>query len=190
MLVYRVFGFHPDSKTGQSGHPDYLHDQGGGRIDNPNDYDLWYFARTPEAAIGETFGDQREWSDDMFPTPWLAGGRRVLGTYRIPTDTKLLNLDDANALRERALRPSQIIERNRAATQSWADGIFAERTHDGSRKWQGVRWWSYHRPEWEILGLWMVPGQAPLHTYQNHMDLSVSHYLVTDAAEALNRAII
>lgn len=96
MLVYRVFAYDVASPVGTSGHADYVHRPAQGllRLDNPNRYVTWYYGVTPEVAIGESFGDHAEWSDAMFETPWLPKGKRVLGTFEIPDDTPLLDLDD------------------------------------------------------------------------------------------------
>ena len=57
MLVYRVFFHDPGARPGDPGHALHLHrPQGAGRWDNPDLYDAWYFARSPEGAIGEVFG--------------------------------------------------------------------------------------------------------------------------------------
>jgi len=59
MLVYRVFFHDPGARPGDPGHALHLHrPQGAGRWDNPDLYDAWYFARSPEGAIGEVFGIQ------------------------------------------------------------------------------------------------------------------------------------
>lgn len=136
VIVYRVFARDPKAKPGQPGHHTYLHHpQGKGRIDNPHMYDAWYFAEKPEAAVGEVRGDVSVWSDEMFETPFLPGGRYALGRFRLPDNVALLDLDHASHLAERNLRPSEVVSRVRNTTQGWAASIFQEAQHDGSRKW-------------------------------------------------------
>ena len=93
----------------------------------------------------------------MFAAPYLPGATRALATYEIADDTPLLELDDARNLLARGLRPIQVIERNRPATQAWALNVYDERKPDtGARLWAEVRWWSYHRPQWRVMGIWGV----------------------------------
>ena len=190
VIAYRVFVQLPGAAAGAPGHGTHLHKpQGQGRLDNPRHYDLWYFAVTPECAIGEVFGNLTEWTDGMFQAPYLPGSRRALGKYEIRDDFNVLDLDDANALLDRGLRPTQVIARNRATTQHWALGIFQETTHDGSRKWAGVRWWSFQRPHWTVIGLWVAPGTTPQHHLVGVDPLNLSHPSVVDAARTLAKPI-
>jgi hypothetical protein len=119
VLVYRIFAYDPVASVGQHGHPEYLYKpQGKGRLDNPQHYDSWYVALTPEAAVGEVFGDITVWGQDMFELPAFAGSRRALGVFELPDEISLLDLDDAPALLDRGLRPTQVIARNRAARKA------------------------------------------------------------------------
>ncbi len=94
MLVYRIFPYLPTAASGEPGHPEYEHrPQRGARIDHP-DYFVWYVAAQPTAAVGEVFGNLATWGNSMFAFPVLPGARRALGTYRLPGDLKLLDLDD------------------------------------------------------------------------------------------------
>lgn len=186
MLLYRVFAHLPAATAGQPGHPEYLQPhQGKGRLDNPGEYLCWYMSAEQSGAVGEVFGDLLQWSNPMFAAPHLPGSARALGTYAIPDDTPLVDLDDAQALLDRGLRPTQVIERNRPVTQGWALKIFEERNvSDGTRRWDGVRWWSYHRPQWRIFGLWGVnPRVAEV------QDLALDHPAVIDAAHALGKPL-
>lgn len=189
MLVYRVFAHDPAATSGEPGHWDYLHvpAQGSFRLDNPDLYQTWYFSATPEGAIGETFGDLGTWSDAMFETPYLPAGRRVLGVFDIPDDTALLDLDNANHLASRALRPTEVVSRVRAATQAWARNIFNERDVHGKRLWPGVRWWSFHRPHWTIYGIWVEPGEPLIHNLVSIEPLSKAHPAVVSAQKTLAR---
>jgi hypothetical protein len=186
MLAYRVFPRLPRARVGKPGHPDYLHrPQGKGRLDNPHRYDVWYLAADAAGAIGETFGDLPAWRAQMLEFPALQGSRRTLGCYELPDDLSLLELDDARHLLDRGLRPTQVIERNRAATQEWALRMWEERDGLGRPRWAGVRWWSYHRPNWRILGIW---GHQP-HCVKVEQ-LRMNHPALLDAARALRKQVI
>lgn len=181
-----MFPYIPGTTNCVPGSPTYLHKpQGRGRLDNPDHYDIWYLALEASGAIGESFGDLPEWNDNMFAFPGLLGSRRALGTYQLSDDVPVLELDDAKALLERGLRPTQVIERNRPATQRWARAVFDERSDQGARLWAGVRWWSYHRPSWRILGVW---GATP--KCVDVADLATTHPAVQDAAALLSKATV
>ena len=185
MLLYRVFPYLTTASEGQPGHPEYIHPaQGKGRLDNRNDYLCWYMSPEAAGAVGEVFGDLGEWTDGMFSAPFIPGSRRALGIYEVPAETPLLDLDDAKTLLSRGLRPSQVIERNRPATQAWALGIYNEKNDDGTRKWRGVRWWSFQRPQWRVIGLWdLTPSCKKVE------ELDLWHPAVIDAAKALHRLL-
>lgn len=186
MLAYRVFPYVGSAADGTPGSPSYLHKpQGNGRLDNPSLYDVWYLSTEQSGAVGEVFGDLPEWSDAMFAFPALPGSRRALATYQVPDDLPVLDLDDAKALLDRGLRPTQVIERNRSATQKWALSIFNERNDRGERTWSGVRWWSYHRPSWRILGVW---GATPACVHVG--DLTTKHPAVVDSATLLTKPLV
>ena len=190
MLVYRVFPYDPTASPGASGHPDYLYRPAQGllRLDNPHHYLTGYYGATPEVAVGESFADLAKWSEEMFETPFLPNGRKVLGVYEIPDDAALLELDDANNLAERALRPTQIVSRVRPQTQAWALRVFQERRqHDNERKWHGVRWWSYHRPHWTVFGLWTGHSDPAPHRLVAIEELSAANPAVKAAQHALKK---
>ncbi|MGY1686882.1 RES family NAD+ phosphorylase [Geodermatophilus sp. SYSU D00867] len=186
MLCYRVFPFLNQAGPGEPGHPSYLHlPQGQGRLDNPHRYNVWYLAADASGAVGETFGDLSRWRDEMFTFPALAGSRRALGTFRIQDDVRLLELDDARNLLERGLRPTQVIDRNRGVTQAWALRTWEETDGRGVQTWAGVRWWSFHRPHWRIIGLW---GHMP--ECVEVQPLTMRHPAVVDAATTLLKEIV
>jgi len=150
--------------------------QGSGRLDNPDHYVVRYFALSPAAAVAETFGTLTRWVPAMFAFPGLTGGVRAVATYEIPDDTPILDLDDAQALVDRGLRPTQVVTRARAVTQPWAFRIFQEPV-----RWAGVRWWSYYRPEWPIVGLWRDESLVVRKTEP----LDIDHPAVDEAAKEL-----
>lgn len=185
VLTYRVFPYLPTAGSGQPGHPLYEHrPQLGGRVDHP-DYYVWYLARHPEAAVGETFGNLAAWDPSVFDVPFMPGAQRALGVYVLPDDLRLLDLDDARVLLDRSLRPTQVVIRNLAVTQQWGHAIWAEPDpHDEvRRRWQAVQWWSYHHPSWPILASWDRPRL-------DHVEpLTLTHPAVTEAARALLRPL-
>jgi len=185
VLLYRVFPYLAATGPGDPGHPGYLHGpQGKGRLDNPDEYACWYLSAEASGAVGEVFADLGRWGPEMFDVPFLAGGERALGVYEVPEGAPVLDLDDAKNLLDRGLRPTQVIERNRPATQAWALNIFQERDAGGSRRWKGVRWWSYHRPQWRIFGLWdIAPANVTVEV------LGLGHPAVLNAARALSKPL-
>lgn len=183
MLAYRIFPYLADAKTGQPGHPLYQHrPQHGGRIDHP-DYYVWYLGTRPEVACGEVFGDLQVWDDSMLEFP-LLGARRALGVFSLPDELRVCDLDDAKQLVRLGLRPTQVVARNIAVTQSWGHQIWSETMADGAdQRWQAVRWWSYHRPSWPVLASWVRPKLERVEL------LDLDHPAIVDAAAALNRPI-
>jgi hypothetical protein len=191
VLVYRIYphldGVAPDAPGG----PMYLHKpQGYNRADNPDLYDAWYFGLTPECAVGEVFGNLAEWSPAMFSLPALPGSQKVLGVYEIDeTKVPLLDLDDASALAARGLRPTQVVSRNYPVTQGWARSIYMETNPGIGRKWEGIRWWSFHRPHWTTIVLWGDAIKPAGHQFVRYEPLDTSHPAVLDAARSLAKPI-
>lgn len=180
MLLYRVFPYLPAAKIGEPGHPLYVHPaQGQGRWDNPAWYLAWYMAHEPTCAVGEVFAGVTTWRDEMFPFPQIPGAQRALGIYRLADDLPYVDLDDAQTLVERTMRPSQVIERNRPYTQGKALEIYQE------KKWNGIRWWPFHRPQWRVWCLWDIDPAC-----EDVQELDVSHAAVRDAASTLARPIV
>ncbi|HEX6489479.1 MAG TPA: RES family NAD+ phosphorylase [Candidatus Dormibacteraeota bacterium] len=137
-------------RPGQPGHPLYVPArQRAGRLDNPDHYRVLYVADSAVGAIAEAFGSFELWTPAMLSgPPGLPGSRRALVGFQCPDDTPVLNVDDAAALLQRDLRPSEVVTRSREVTQAWALGIFEE------GRFAGVRWWSYYNPDWGSIGLW------------------------------------
>jgi RES domain len=189
MLLYRIAPYLGTAPPGRPGHPLYKNPhQGHGRFDNPSDYSVWYLSYSPSGAVAEVFADLLEWTDPMFEYPKIAGARRALMTFTVPDNISLLDLDDAQHLLERGLRPTQVVERNRPATQSRALRVFEERNRRGDRRWDGIRWWSIHRPQWELLAYWgsRISSATPIAVEK----LDTTHNAVVDAATALSKPIV
>jgi len=169
VLLYRVFPHVDRVGPDRPGHALYVYPkQGAGRWDNPGKYLTRYLSTSPEAALGEAFAHLRTWTPTMLTVPTLPDSRRRLGVYQFDETTNpLLDLDDASVLYERHLRPTDVVIRNRPKTQKIAADIFDE------GHWAGIRWWSYHRPQWVVVALWAadnlsvegvedIPGHAAL----------------------------
>jgi hypothetical protein len=184
VLTYRVFPYLPAAGAGQPGHPLYEHrPQRGGRIDHP-DYHVWYLSRLAKAACGETFGNLARWEPSILDFPQLPGAQRALGTYELPDDLRVLDLDDPAQLVRLGLRPTQVVTRNLTFTQAWGHRIWSETDpHSGHRAWQAVSWWSYHRPFWTVLASWIQPKLVRVEP------LTLDHPAIVDAAQALQRPV-
>jgi hypothetical protein len=180
VLLYRIFPYLSSAKKGDPGHPLYLHPgQGKGRWDNPDWYLAWYMAHDPTSAVGEVFANVDTWRDEMFPFPQILGAQRALGVYQLADDLPYVDFDDAQTLVDRRMRPSQVIERNRPYTQGKALEVYRE------KKWNGIRWWSFHQPQWRVWCLWDIDPQC-----QDIQDLDVTHLAVRDAASTLSKPIV
>ena len=185
MLLYRVAPYLATVRdSALSGHPEYLHrPQGNGRVDNPRLYDVWYLSLTEAGAVGEVFASHPEWNDEVFDFKKLPGARFALHTFSIPDNCRIIDLDDAQYLADRGLRPTQIVSLNRTVTQAWAENLFHEQAASGPA-WDGARWWSRLHPDWPVVGLWRTKP-----TFVRTSTLALTHPAVVDAAQTLNRVI-
>lgn len=184
MLAYRVIPHLPGARAGRPGHPLYEHrPQRGGRIDHP-DYHVWYLSRLAEAACGESFGNLARWEPSMLEFPQLPGAHRALGTFALPDDLRVLDLDDPARLVRLGLRPTQVVTRNLTVTQTWGHRIWSETDpHTGDHAWHAVSWWSCHHPVWTVLASWLRPQLVEVEPL--HLD----HPAIIDAAQALQRVV-
>jgi len=153
VLLYRVFPYVRSAAEGQPGPPLYIRpDPGTGRWDNPDLYLAFYAAPTATAAVGESFAHLSTWTRAMLAFPSMAGAVRALGVYTIEEELHpVLDLDDAKALLDRGLRPTEVVVRNRPRTQQIARDVFHEK-----KPYCGLGWWSMHRPQWALLAYWHV----------------------------------
>lgn len=180
MLVWRVFPWVDRAAPGEPGHPLHVHpDQGAGRWDNPDRYLALYVAASAEAAVGESFAHLVRWTVDMLPFPQVPGAVRALGVYRYDEEAHpLLDLDDARALLDRGLRPTDVVVRNRPRTQAIARSV-----HDEGH-WAGIAWWSMHRPQWPL----MVFFGTDVVTVEDVVDLP-GHPALRDAGAVLAKEV-
>jgi hypothetical protein len=135
------------ARRGRPYHPLFVPPATGtARIDNPDRYRVLYLSGSAAGAVAEAFGRFARWGPFLLDHP--AGHRRRVVTYELAEPAAVLDLDDARALLDRRLRPSDVVTRERTVTQRWAAAV-----HDEAR-WSGVRWWSYYDPRWSSVGLW------------------------------------
>ena len=191
MLLYRVAPILGSADPGEPGHLSFVPLQSHrGRWDNPDLYTTWYFGESPVAAVAESFASLSRWTADMFDYPALPGARRTLLTAHVDETVSLLDLDDAQTLLDWRLRPTQVVTRNRTATQECARRFHLDSHRDGTAKWAGLRWWSIHRPQWGLVALWSPPGQPldlPLTVEEE--PLSLAHPAVVEAGRTLAKHI-
>ena len=180
MLLYRVFPYVPGAAAGMPGHPGYTYPlQGAGRWDNPDAYLAFYVAATAEGAIGETFAHLSVWSAAMLEFPALPGARRALGVYQLDEEAHpILDLDDPKALVDRAIRPSEVVMRNRPHSQRIARDAWSE------GRWSGIGWWSMHRPQWALRVLF---GAEQVDVVR--VEELVGHVSLAEAGRRLSRVI-
>ena len=85
-----------------------------------------------------------------------------------------------NNLQNLKVRPSRVITRDRAVTQSWALKVFK------GGKSAGISWWSYYNPDWSCVGLWDL---SKLKT--THIDaLGLDNSWVDEASRATNKLVL
>lgn len=150
---------------------------GRGRIDAPGRYDVLYLSDAAAGAVAEGFGRLTPWSELMLRVPGMPGAARVVARYALADRAPVLDLDDAAALSALGIRPSEVVTRDRSVTQSWARRAFE------TKRWAGVRWWSYYDPRWYAYGLW---DRRDL-TVVGVEKLSLEHPAVVEAATILRR---
>ena len=177
MRLYRVHAYLPTARAGENGHPLFVWPrQGSGRIDNPGEYLTLYAAAAPSGAVGEVFGDHAIWTDDLLQgPPALSGSVKALTEFE--GDPTFIDLDDASTLLSFGMRPSEVVTRHRPRTQAWASAMYAT----GSA--QGLRWWSYHEPDWAVFGFW---DAKPL-TIVKTTVLTPDHFAVIQARRIMHR---
>lgn len=180
--LYRVLPYLPSAKPGEPGHPSFAPPSTGrNRVDDPGMYEVLYLGDSAAGAIAEAFGNQRVWNAGLFRgTPSLSGSVRALITYERDDSASVCDLDDARALLDLDVRPSQVVTRERAVTQGWAARIFEQ------QRYVGVRWWSYYDPRWGSFGLW---DTSSLTVEGAEVLGSVDHPAFAEAADVLCRVI-
>lgn len=125
--------------------------QQSGRWDNSRLYGALYLALSQAGAVAEVLGNHTTWTDSLFDSP-ATGMRRHLLTVEVADNVveRIVDVDDARFLADRGLRPSEVAGRARARTRTLAADLFSEGA-------TGIRFWSYYRPEWTNLVLFVPP---------------------------------
>jgi hypothetical protein len=169
------------AKAGQVGNPLYVvPNLGSGRINNPDLYQVSYWAKQKECAISETFGEFRRWNKDTFRgKPNLPGSTYAIATASVPENFEFFEMDDVKNLNKLKLKPSRVVTRNQEETQAWARFIFE------NSKTNGISWWSIYWPEWQSLGLWNIE-QLKIEEIEI---LSIKNPDVIQAANTINKIL-
>lgn len=153
MKAYRIAPWDADGGKNQlfQGLEAIRASQQSGRWDNSRLYGALYLSLSQAGAVAEVLGNHTEWVDALFDSPGT-GLRRHLITVEIDdTVVKgIIDVDDARFLLSRGLRPSEIAGRARTSTRTLATDLFSEGAN-------GVRFWSYYRPEWTNVVLFVPP---------------------------------
>jgi hypothetical protein len=180
MRLYRVLYHVPGAAPNEPGGVFFIPHQGGGRIDNPADYDVLYAGDSQAGVCAEVFNRgkyRKEWKPEMLRgLPGIPSSRRVLAWYDVDDAAAICDLDDPRQLVARTMRPSHVITRDYARSQAWALRLFEE------MRWAGVSWWSYHDARWTSVGLW----QRTAITSFGFEDLTIDHPALIEAAGVLS----
>ncbi len=180
MRLHRVIPYDESVAPTERGGALFVPAGGDNRIDNPDVYDVLYVAGVPEAAIAESFGRIPLWTPETF----MHGSGRPyqLVTYELPDSSRIFDLNDVAALADLGIaRPTEVVTRKRARTQSWARAIFERGGYIGAS------WWSYYEPDWTVMGLWDRSGIRVDGAPQR---LHVDHVAVRNAASTIARQIV
>lgn len=182
MLVYRIAPVDPTATPTRTGHPLFVDPawQGGGRWDNPSQYDLLYLSEHADGAVAEIFQGFDTWTPVMFHHP-AAGFDRQLVTYDLPAKARVIDLDDARFLDDHHIRPSRVASKNTVITQD-----IALRLHtDLGTTTVGLKWWSSLDADWTSYALW----NRRLLTLEKIEPLTITHPAVVAAARRLGRRL-
>jgi RES domain len=178
--VYRVFPWLRGAAETDPGGALYVPPQGAGRFDNPAQYEIFYVAESPEAAIAEAFGRHPLWTASMLGgVPTLPGSVHALAAYELDDAVPLFDLDDAQNLVALKLRPSDVVNRDYTVTQAIALQIFM------TGATSGLRWWSFYNPAWANNGVWNKAALSVLSV----QPLSIADATLVGAARTIFRLI-
>lgn len=176
---FRVHPYLPTAGLGEKGNPFYVVPGARNyRIDNPDEYSALYVSESAAGAFAESFANRAIWTPEILACPAdMPGSQKVLTEYE--GDIDLVNLDDGHELSALDIKPSRVVSRNRQMTQAWALGIYR------SRGGAGVRWWSYHDPDWISVGLWDPSGLRVVRS----TPIDLNNNSLIEASGALNRQV-
>jgi hypothetical protein len=155
LRLFRVFPYLATAAPYEPGGVFFRSAGGRNRADSPaGAYRCLYAGDTAEGSVAETFGRFDTWDSALVEadpaTPFLPGSRFALAAFDSPNGLDIRQLDDAQALLDEALRPSQVVTRDRSISQAWAARIQA------AGRYAGVAWWSYYDSSWHSYALWDI----------------------------------
>jgi hypothetical protein len=161
LRLYRVLPYLPSAADDEPGGVLFVPPGGKNRLDSRiGAYRVLYVGAAPVGCIAEAFGRFDVWDRALIEsapaTPLVPGSRFALAAYDVPDHASLLDLDNAQALLDWRLRPSPIVTRDRAITQTWAAAIHSQGEH------VGVQWWSYYDARWSSVGIWDIARVTPV----------------------------
>ena len=179
--LYRVIPFVPGARKGEPGHPLYFPpNQGMARVDNLNHYAVGYLATSGSCAVSESFGFFSAWDSMMLrPVKTLPESRWVIANYTLKPESAIFDMDDAANLLKLKIRPSRVVTRDRAVTQSWALKVYKKKVSSG------VSWWSFYNPDWSCVGLWDLSKLK----VKEIEELTLENSWVEEASRATNTPI-
>jgi hypothetical protein len=179
--LFRVFPFLPQARSDEPGGALFVPPQGGGRVDNPDLYSIFYGSSAEAGAVAEAFGRFPEWTPAILAgSPALRGSSRAIARYRLAETARICDLDDPGQLARLGLRPSDIVSRDYTRTRDWARRIYRQES------WDGVRWWSYYDPRWTSFGVWANGALSLLEVRVLRLDDAA----VVEAARTIARQIV
>ena len=145
MILHRVFPRDPRAAPNEPGGslfwPRGL--QGSGRHDNPELYACIYASEDRVSPVAEALAPFRGAGALQAEMLERSGRPLALGSFELPDDRTLLDLDDPRTLARERLRPSRVATRRRSLTQAQAARLFER--HDTAA---GLRWWSSLESLW------------------------------------------
>lgn len=144
-LLWRVFPWDPSARAGGPYSPGHLPAQSGqGRFDLPlqGDASSWYFAETPEHAVGEKIQDLR--GQNLTDEYLLERGHRLaLCPVEVSEGVPIADFCIPSHLVERDVLPDRLAYRDRDVTRA-----IVRRLRGADPDVAGFRWWSALFGEW------------------------------------------
>lgn len=184
MKLYRVFPWIESAASDEAGGVFFVPPQGTGRIDNPEHYGVLYASDSAAGAIAEAFTRnpyRMHWTPRMLRPRLPDAVTAIAEITPRASDILLCDLDEPQQLAAQALKPSNVITRERTATQTWALHIFEQ------RRFAGIRWWSCHESRWGAVGWWNV--QSLRKSTVTIQPLSLGDESLQEAARTLSISI-
>jgi hypothetical protein len=143
--LWRVFPWDPRARAGGPYSPAYLPAQSGqGRFDLPlqGTASSWYFAETPEHAVGEKIQDLR--GQSLMDEFLLERGYRLaLCSVELSDGVPIADFCISSHLMERDVLPDRLAYRDRDVTRA-----IVRRLREADPHLAGFRWWSALFGEW------------------------------------------